>query len=265
MWRALALLAALWPHWAGAQEMTPLPELRARIEGLYGEVERLRLVLDGSAQNRDRRGFSGSPLQRLAAIESELRRLTGKTEELEYRVDRMVRDGTARIGDLDYRLCTLEPGCNPRQLARPQPLGGADAAPVGPVPLAGAEQSAAPLLEGARAALEAGDFAAAAQGFADHLAANPGGLRTAEAELLRGRAKLHLADQQGAARAFLAAFSAQRDGPLAAESLTELGRVMGEMGQIIEACATLSEVAQRFPASPYVADAAAARGQFSCP
>ena len=43
-------------------------------------------------------------------MESELQRLTSKTEELENRVNRIVADGTRRIGDLEFRLVELEGG-----------------------------------------------------------------------------------------------------------------------------------------------------------
>jgi len=50
-------------------------------------------------------GIAGNtPLDRLNAIEAELQRLTAKTEEVEFRVNRITVDGTNRIGDLEFRL-----------------------------------------------------------------------------------------------------------------------------------------------------------------
>ena len=56
-------------------------------------------------------GGGGTLLSRVDAIEAELRRLTGLTEELQIRIDRVVSDGTKpEIGDLEFRLCELEDG-----------------------------------------------------------------------------------------------------------------------------------------------------------
>lgn len=267
--RALALALALGPVAVYAQPTTSLPELRGQLETLYTQLDDLRDLMAPAGVAQPPR-FSGGPLERLGSIEGELRRLTAKIEELEYRVDRMVRDGTARIGDLDYRLCSLETGCSPAQLSAPQPLGGADAAPTGPRPQAtntGPTVGAAErvLFDGARLALEAGDYEAAAKGFADHLAQFPGGPLTAESELLRGQARQRMADLPGAARAYLAAFSADASGPFAPAALNELGRTLGALGQTNEACVTLTEVATRFPQSRAVSDAAAAKTQLGCP
>ena len=39
-----------------------------------------------------------------------MQRLTSKSEELENRINRIVSDGTTRIGDLEFRLVELEGG-----------------------------------------------------------------------------------------------------------------------------------------------------------
>jgi hypothetical protein len=51
-------------------------------------------------------------LQRMDALEAEIRRLASLTEELQIRVDSVVRDGTNRVGDLEFRLCELETDCD---------------------------------------------------------------------------------------------------------------------------------------------------------
>ena len=45
-------------------------------------------------------------------MEAEVQRLTAATERLTNRVDSVVRDGTNRIGDLEFRLCELEANCD---------------------------------------------------------------------------------------------------------------------------------------------------------
>ncbi|MCQ8811847.1 hypothetical protein NQU36_28345, partial [Escherichia coli] len=63
-------------------------------------------------------------LERVDAIEAELTRLTARTEELQGRVERVVADGTNRLGDLEFRVCELEPGCDIGEIGDTLPIGG---------------------------------------------------------------------------------------------------------------------------------------------
>ncbi len=94
-----------------AQDAQTLADIRQQLSILYVEIDALRAELTASGDLST--GFAGStPLDRLNAIEAELQRLTSKTEELEFRINRITVDGTNRIGDLEYRLCEIEPGCD---------------------------------------------------------------------------------------------------------------------------------------------------------
>ena len=64
-----------------------LAEGQHEVEGLRGELAATGALSQGVAGN--------TPLERFDAIESELRRLTSKTEELEFRVNRIVSDLTS--------------------------------------------------------------------------------------------------------------------------------------------------------------------------
>ena len=57
-------------------------------------------------------------------IEAELSRLTARTEEVELKLNRVVSDGTNRIGDIEYRLCEVTEGCDPTTLGATPTLGG---------------------------------------------------------------------------------------------------------------------------------------------
>jgi hypothetical protein len=63
------------------------------------------------------------------SIEAELSRLTARTEELSNRIDRIVADGTNRIGDLEFRLVELEGG-DVSRLGETSTLGGGAAPAV---------------------------------------------------------------------------------------------------------------------------------------
>ena len=85
-----------------------LADMRQDLAGLLLDTKRLRLEMVTTRGA----GFinDGSLFDRTAAIENELQRLTGETEELAYRISAIVRDANRRIASLETRVCTLEPG-----------------------------------------------------------------------------------------------------------------------------------------------------------
>jgi tol-pal system protein YbgF len=254
---------------------TELGALMAEFTALKGE-----LVASGGAQT----GFAGGDaLQRLDAIEAAIARLTAQSEAVEIKVNRVVADGTNRLGDLEFRLCEVTEGCDPMALGETAPLGGdAGAAPegsgdgVGAVigsgdGGAGAGSGGVELAIGERrdydravALQEAGDFAGAAAGFAAFAQTYPGSPLLAEVHFKRGAALALAGDKPGSARAYLDAFSADQTGEFAAEALLKLGVSLGELGQGPDACVTLAEVGARFPASVQAGDAATAMAGLGC-
>ncbi|MBY4895018.1 tol-pal system protein YbgF [Rhodobacteraceae bacterium N5(2021)] len=274
---ALAVCCALIAGPAVAQDNAQtLADIRQELSVLYVEIQRLRGELNttGGASGS---GASGSMLDRVNAIEAEVTRLTSLTERLQLDVDNVVRDGTNRIGDLEFRLCELEPSCDIASLGETPSLGGVvptsngtagtlpqvPAGPSTPAPtgLAVAEQAD---FDRANAAFEAGDFADAVTGFQTFVDTYPGSPLSADAHYLRGEAEANLGRWNPAARAFLAAFSAGPDGPRAPIALTSLGVALAQIGQPEEACLTLAEVAVRFPGSASVAEAQSEMGRLGC-
>jgi tol-pal system protein YbgF len=253
-----------------AQNDQTLADIRQELTILYTEVQKLRRELSttgGAGVN-----VAGtSVLERVGAMESELQRLTSKSEELENRINRIVSDGTARIGDLEFRLVELEGG-DVSTLGETTTLGGADQTAVA-APLTGpatpTDQASLAVGEEAdfkraQEALASGDFRTAADLFATFNQTYPGGPLAAEAELRRGEALDKLGDTREAARAYLDSFSAAPEGPMAAQALYELGRSLGALGQTQEACVTLSEIGLRFPDSPAVVQAEDQRRNIGC-
>jgi tol-pal system protein YbgF len=269
----LALLIGLCPPMAMAQDRTQsLADIRQELSVLFVEMQRLRGELNttGGAMGA---GDSGTVLARIDAIEGELRRLTNQTEQLQIRVERVVTDGTNRIGDLEFRLCELTPDCRIGDLAPTLPLGGAVEAGAGGVvpPAAPAMPSGANLavaeqsdFDRARAAYENADFAQAAQLFEAFTQTYPGGPLSAEAHFLRGQSEAQQTAWSRAARAYLDSFTADPSGARAGDALLNLGIALGELGQRDEACLTLGEVGARFPASPAATEAIAARARLTC-
>ncbi|WP_040701018.1 tol-pal system protein YbgF [Sulfitobacter indolifex] len=266
-----------------------LADIRQQLTVLSVEVQKLRRELSTTGAGSVETG-GNSVLERVGTMESELQRLTSKTEEMENRINRVVSDGTNRIGDLEYRLVELEGG-DLGAIGETSTLGGGEKpAVVAPAPDAGravtevtpgdgASTSGSIItpineaelavsektdFERAQGALASGDFRSAADLFATFSQTYPGGPLAAEAELRRGEALTGLGDNREAARAFLAAFSADPEGPVAPQSLFELGRSLGTLEQTQEACVTLSEVAVRFPGAPQVSQAEAQRQTLGC-
>jgi len=271
----LAATLALAPVGAGAQSTETLADIRQELSVLFVELKKLRRELSTTGGAGQLSG-GGSILDRVNAIESEVQRLTSKTEELEFRIDRVVTDGTNRVGDLEFRLCELEPDCDIAGLEPGDTLGGVEPATGGgggaiaPVPDEGSGDG--PQLavgerddfERAQAALEAGDHAAAAEQFAAFQQAYPGGPLSGQAGLLRGEALDAAGRKSDAARAYLETFSAAPDGDEAPEALFRLGRSLGQLGQTDEACVTLGQVATRYPNAAAVSDAQAEMIRLGC-
>lgn len=272
----LAATLALAPVGAGAQSTETLADIRQELSVLFVELKKLRRELSTTGGVSQPSG-GGSILDRVNAIESEVQRLTSKTEELEFRIDRVVRDGTNRVGDLEFRLCELEPECDISGLETGDTLGGVEPATGGgggasaPAPDEGSDDGGPQLAVGerddferAQAALEAGDHAAAAEQFAAFQQAYPGGPLSGQAGLLRGEALEAAGRKSAAARAYLETFSAAPDGDEAPEALFRLGRSLGQLGQTDEACVTLEQVATRYPDAAAVSDAQAEMTRLGC-
>lgn len=258
------------PAMAQDREQT-LADIRQELSVLYVEIQRLKQELVTTSGATVPSG-GGTSLDRIIAIEGEVTKLIGKTEELEYRIDQIVSDGTNRIGDLEFRLVQLEGG-DLSKLGETTTLGGGDLpsvpmTPIEPVtsPDAGGELAVGEKadFDTAMASLNGGSFEDAQTRFGSFVDAYPGSLLTAQAYYYRGEALSGLGRTKEAGQAYLAGFSADPNGDMAPEALYRLGTALGQLGQVNEACVTLSEVAARFPASPAVADATAEMQGLGC-
>ena len=257
-----------------AQQGDTLADIKQDLAVLTVELRKLRSEMNTTGAPA--LAIGGSPLDRITAIEGELQRVTAKTEELEFRIGRVVKDGTNRIGDLQFRLCELEPGCDIGQLGASDPLGG-DAVPTVRAQPAPAPATDALPFEGELAvseeadfraaldALDAGDFSGAALLFAQFRETYPLGPLEPAALIGEGRALEGLGDTREAARRYLSAYSGFPDAPIAPEALWRLGDALAALGSVNEACITLGEVGARYPGSDAVAQAETSRLNLGCP
>ncbi len=271
--RRLVLCALLLvPGLAAAQDST-LADIRQELGVLLIEVQALRTQLSTTGAPVVDLGGTDA-LARIDAMEAELRRLTGQTEAATNRIEQVVADAQNRIGDLQFRACEADPACDIGAIGTAAPLGGVAVSPVpAPAPLdppangGGAQMAIGEQADFDRAkeAFDSSSFRSAATLFETFAQAYTGGPLTAEAHLYRGRALEQEGDAEGAARAYLDAFSGAPGGPDAPEALLRLGLTLDTVGQRPDACATLGEVTSRFPASDASVEAQTARASLACP
>ncbi len=269
-WGFVAVLAVMalpvLPGMGIAQDRAQtLADIRQELSVLYVEIQRLKRELSTTGAPGGVSG--GSVLSRADAIEAQVQQLTAKTEQLENRINRVVQDGTNRIGDLEFRLVELEGG-DVSKLGKTTTLGGDTGATPAVAPPANAGDTQLAMGEqadfDAAMAMREGDPAGAAAKFLTFLDAYPGSPLTARAHLMRGKSLDRAGDQTGSARAFLNAFSSDPQGADAPEALYMLGLALGALGQMQDACVTLSEVGVRFPTSASVEPSLVARQNLGC-
>ena len=280
---ALLFLLAVPAGAAGTADKQTLADIQADLQKVKAEVLSLKQEMQPTGASSLQSPTGSSAQARLDAIEAELSKLTAQTEALQNRINRVVADGTNRIGDLEFRLCELTEGCDPAALPE-TPVLGASAVPAAPaVPDSGtAEAGAAGAgtagaadsgdlavnekadFDRAKAVLDSGDFRTAADLFETFAQTYTGGELTQAAQVLRGDALDRLGDVSNSARSYLAAFSGAPTGPYAGQALTKLGTQLGKLGQKPEACLTLQEVGKRFPGSADAANAQAAMASLGC-
>ena len=248
--RVLVLALALaGPAWAQTDRAQTLADIRQDLAVLAGEMDGLRAEMSTTVGPRP--ALPGSALERIDAIEAELRRLTSATETLAGRLDRVVRDGTNRVADLEFRLAELAGG-DLAALPETPTLGGEEAgAPAAPAadPAPGAQMAMGEQADYDRAleAFDAGDDTTAARLFEEFSRNYPGGTLASRADYRRGVALERIGDLPGAARAYLSAFSGNPNAGDAPDALYRLATALRDLGQTQEACITFGEVTTRFP------------------
>ena len=252
---------------AAAQDQASLADIRAELNQLTQDLQSLRAELVAAGPAGFAAAGGDSAIDRMNAMEARLAQLTGQTEQLQNRIDRIVKDGTTRIGDIEFRLCEMEEGCDLGSLTTPTlgeqggsaPLPSSDqqGALIAPAsPLAGVATAAEQAdFDRAREVLGQGDFRRAADLFAAVAQTHAGGPLTAEALFLRGAALDSAGDLPGAGIAWLESFAADPNGPQAPDSLLGLSRAMSAKGTPADGCYYLQEILARFPAAPQATEA----------
>ncbi len=183
---------------------------------------------------------------RVDALEAQLERLTGQTEENAYRLRQMEEALTKFRGDIDFRLNALEQARAP-VVAEPAP-GAGEAEPAGgPAEPAAVDQPSTgdagedAYLVGYRL-WDAGRFADAQKALEAMAKEYPDHRRASYARNLAGRAALDDGKPATAAKILLANYQDDPKGERAADSLFFLGQALMELKKPEDACKVYAEL-----------------------
>jgi tol-pal system protein YbgF len=241
---------------------------------------------------------STSPLvdltQRVTALETQQRQLTGQVEQLQFQLRQMEASLQKLRGDAEFRLDALEgrgmsaapgPGAAPGAAATPPsvpllapapepapaaPAASAKPAPAAPPPAPAETTPTDPAEARYRAGYAlytAGNHAAAATALSEFATQSPKHPRASNAQFWAGRALLAQGKTPEAAKAFLAGYQKFPRGERAHNSLLWLGKSLLQMNQPKAACQALDQLQSAYPdrlAGQVAADAAATRAQAKC-
>jgi len=263
-------------HSIGQDRELTLADIRQQLEFLNFEIGFLRnQLLTTETSGRDQ-PTSGPLILRLDDMEQEIRRLTGEIETLNVRVEQIVEDGTRRIGDLEFRLVSLEGG-DVTKLASTTTLGKLDPSemeairrgssdgfaidesgdPNSPTGNAGLVQEIADDDFGrALAAIQDNDHLGALHFLEVFLESNASDPRFPEARFWQGESYMALEDWDTAAISYLDSFSSAPDGRLAPNALLGLGTSLAQLGKSREACLALTQISVRYARPPEVIERA---------
>lgn len=202
-------------------------------------------------------------------LEEELRRLNGRIEELEHRLQRIADDAAKRIGDLEAQLFELQGG-DPSLLGAPAPLGGlASDAPAGGTGNGNAPQVAVSeqaAFDAAVRKIQTGDPAGGRAALSAFLQAYPGTPLQGPVQHWQAESWYLSGDYRRAAQVYLSNVTQFPKGDQASDSLIGLALSLEKLGQIDEACLTLAEAPRRSPNdAEAIARAASERERLQCP
>lgn len=238
----LLATGAVGQQWTGSSSPD---DLRYRLDILDAELADIRARLGGTVGSVARAPVSGATGD-LGQMEGEIRRLTAQVEQMQNQINRLSEEATRRFGDIEFRLTELEGG-DISQVPPAQPL------LTNPIPSSGGQQVAALSVseqgdfDRAVRDVQQGRFDQAEDRLRQFLNRYPGSPLTGNAWYWLGESQSIRGINAEAARSYLNGYNADRSGPQAPYNLLKLGKTLGRLGQLNEACLTLREVRNQYP------------------
>lgn len=253
-----------------------LDQMASRIDRLeldmQGLVQSGQIPAGGNYPAAQAAGASDEALAKmqikLTALEEELASVTGKLEDAEFRIERLVEQLERMTRDTEFRLSALEQKTGGGALAgQSLPPEGAESggAPVGVVPGAPpskpADSSGFQLPAGSAAEqynyaiglLRNGAYGDAEMAFTAFVDQNGADPLAANAQYWLGESYYVRDMHKDAAKAFLQGLKTYPNGAKAPDSMLKLGMSLVRLGQTKEACVALGSLDARYPdASPKV-------------
>jgi len=215
-----------------------LPATLAHATASNKELEARANATDARVETLERASKAIVPLQQqLEAARSELRTLRGQIEEAKHELEMLRQQQRDLYSDLDRRLLLIENS------------GAGPATPGGSPPdvdaIRASDETA--LYGDAFAALKAGRYPDAAQGFQLYLTKYPDGPRADNAAFWLGEAQYQQQDYASALKSFQGLLKSYPDTPKAADALLMSGFCQYELKAFRNARATLTRVTDEYP------------------
>lgn len=281
--RALTALAAALAV-CGALGLAPPAAAQDDVQALRGQIERLRQQIadlerfvyrggapapSGEAETAAEPSVDPQAARlevRFAALEDELRALTGRVEEVAHGVDSLSQRLDKLVRDVDFRLSALEraaaeaPAEEPAVSVAPsEPAGAAPTAAVPPEAPAEPPESATPALppgtpkqqyDYAFSLLRQHDYAAAERALEAFIDAHPDHDLTGNAYYWLAETYYVRKDYKNAAVYFARGYNTFPQGNKAPDNLLKLAMSLANQNETDKACLTFEELAKRFPDAP---------------
>ncbi|MEQ9641276.1 MAG: tol-pal system protein YbgF [Alphaproteobacteria bacterium] len=290
---AIALLAVSLAAPAALAQDRSLQTLQQTVERLQRDLADMqRQVYGGQAPVGAPAGGANQAQAevRLTSLENELRKLTGRIEQIDFQMRQLTTRLDKLVGDVDFRLQQLEAraGTAPAvsdagddAAPRPSTAAGPVPSPSTPAPAPATTATTPPaatttalgprtLPQGtpmqrydfAFSLLRKSAFAEAAQAFREFVVAHPDDKLAGNAQYWLGETHFVRGQYEEAAVAFVDGYRRYPDSAKATDTLLKLGMTLRRLGQKQEACATFGELDRRFPdANPRLRDRAAQERQ----
>ena len=249
-----------------AQSPEVLGAARAELSALKLELDTLRAELTAQAESDVEAPIGAvtelpvAVIERLDALEAELRALTGQLERLAFQSNQRLSAAEARLQSLSDVLMEKD-GQGPIVAATPE---------VDPFPkrLTTATQLTAQEsadFDRIERLFKTPDYEGAIRRIDQFVLAYPGGPLTLEVMLTKAQAYEALEQWEAAADAYLALFNESGEDDIGSRALFGLGQSFEKLDRVEDACRSYRQIAELYPSSAVVVSADQAKRALTCP